>query len=215
MKVILNGGDDMISDRFDAMVALALNPNDKEALDIINGKYDDEEMPEPIYTDNYQERYMCGYDLGMRVYEAFGEHEEVVDEEDEDFDPVSSLDSLIDMINKHNHDNERDYNRRQKSAEEEYLSKFNKPVVEESPIIINDEEYHEDVIEQEEVVLESKDETEEVMEESIEEEPVSEPVVVDTKYAETVAETKDMEESGIYVNGQPMPVGWEVMLSNE
>lgn len=60
------------ADRLDAMIALAKNPNDEDAKKVIFDQLgDDEEELRPIYTEEYQERYMNG-GIGFRVYDAFG-----------------------------------------------------------------------------------------------------------------------------------------------
>ena len=99
MQLIVNGGDEMISldERLSAMIRLAKNPNDVKAKEIL--KSPEEDFPEPIYTDNYQERFMYGDDDSrMNSYSNFfgRDHDYDDDEEEDDIEPLS----IGDMINK-------------------------------------------------------------------------------------------------------------------
>lgn len=94
MRVNINGGDDNmgIEERFAAMVELAKNPDDAKANEIMISSITEEEIPEPIYTDNYYDNYL-EHNIGIRPYPLASCDEEPNNDDDEE------TYSLEDMIN--------------------------------------------------------------------------------------------------------------------
>jgi hypothetical protein len=133
MNVMLNsseGDDDMSSlmDRFSALVALAENPADEEAKKVIYENLGEEDIPEPIYTDNYQENYSYGGVPLMRVYDFAGNSESEDDEEEreETFDMESGLDALIERAEAANRAVEEKYEEDRRTQEDAYLDEVRK-----------------------------------------------------------------------------------------
>lgn len=113
MTINMNGDGTMVDmrDKLSAMIDLANNPNDEEAKKILYGQYgefeQDDNGPEAIYTDNYQENYMNGPFVGLRPLP-------IVEEEEENYqDQADGLSALIDKMNA------------DKKAEESHRQAFN------------------------------------------------------------------------------------------
>lgn len=114
MKVFMNVEDEIASmeERFAAMVDLALDPNDAKARAILDAasKVDERPIPEPLYTDRYQDEFMYAERIHVPeqfkkpakgFYDDFGDYYDLDDdedeEEDEDFDCNAALERMIDM----------------------------------------------------------------------------------------------------------------------
>lgn len=99
MKLVINGGDEdmtTLDERLSAIIDLAKNPDDAKAKEILKSPEDD--VPEAIYTDNYQENYMYSNGLGIPVYTHLGdEDDEYDDSEDDDNEACLSLSDIISM----------------------------------------------------------------------------------------------------------------------
>lgn len=221
MKVTINGGEDMttLEERFVAMVELAKNPNDAKAKEIMEADVDDD-MPEAIYTDRYQERYMYGSSNGIRMYNLHNNSEDEEEstgnnyEDDEDYDDTDfdSSSALADMINQMRADQQREvdeFENRSNQQMADYLSKFNEKntqVSEESHETISDETANtndEEVVDDVEALLKS----------------AHEPSDTNTVDVDTDESTEDDDSSNlnpedvaVLVNGKPLPIGEEVVL---
>lgn len=131
MRFDMNGNDtNSMEDRLAAMIALAKNPSDEEAKNVILQNLSEEDaVPEPVYTDNYQENYMYGRNLPMRVYSGISnpENPEVCDETDsENFDMEGGLAAMISRARKAQEDADRKYEEDKRSQEEKYFESLQK-----------------------------------------------------------------------------------------
>ncbi len=89
MKVFLNGEEgtmnNSIESKFSAMLRIMQDPNDEEARNIL---YEDlSEVPEPVFTENYQENYMNGHPIGIRMNYNPSDDDDTRYDEDRDDDP--------------------------------------------------------------------------------------------------------------------------------
>lgn len=221
MKVTINGGEDMttLEERFAAMVELAKNPNDAKAKEIMEADVDDD-LPEAIYTDRYQERYMYGSSNGIRMYNLHNNSEDEEEstgnnyEDDEDYGDTDfdSSNALADMINQMRADQQREvdeFKNRSNQQMADYLSKFNEKNAQES------EEPHETISD------EPANTTDEEVADDVEAllKGVHEPSDADTVNVDTDESTGDDDSSNlnpedvaVLVNGKPLPIGEEVVL---
>lgn len=97
MNLAINGeeGDVTMMDRFSAIVKLAQNPNDADAQQVVFQNLGEEaHVPEPMYTENYQNTYAFGYVPPMRVYRTVPQ--EVLPGEPVDSDAASDDDDVYD-----------------------------------------------------------------------------------------------------------------------
>jgi hypothetical protein len=210
MKLSINGneGDDMatLEERFNAMVDLAKNPDDLEAREILfSGNDEDTDVPEPIYTDRYQELYMGGNTIGIPLYNLPVEENDEDGEDDEDVDYSELFSQMVDTI--------KETNETAKVALEERISN-------------QEREYLESLKQREEVKTPEPDpEPEEVAEEPVTEsrviepeEVIEEPPIIDLSGAEVLIPepepvepptSAEIEEATILLNGKPLSSGDE------
>lgn len=232
MQISINGGDENMTDletRFAAMVDLAKNPNDASAKQIMEADCSGE-VPEAIYTDNYQEKYMFGNTTGIRMYNL-GNEDDSYDEEEDEFDPnrddvedtEAGLSDLIDMINQSKKAVDDDFNSRSNAQVQEYLnSRKEKDTKEEKEPETADEAVKTAISNLEvdggDIVITAGD-TEEDYEALRKEEEdelkklhEEDSVVVEEPEEEDSTEDVDPEDAAILVNGKPLPIGKEVTV---
>ena len=211
MKVSINGGDEemtTLEERFEAMVKLAKNPNDAEAKKVIMSNISEEEIPEPIFTENYQENFMNG-GIGVRMFNQF-DHEnsnEYDDEtgESEEEDTESMFSQMIRKVKSEKQELEDLYEKSAEGQIEDYLNSKSedtpKTVIEDTPVVVNKTPVEIDVTietpEPEKVTVEVN---EELVEEPKEETP-------EPEYTES-----ELEEATILVNGKPLHLNEEVTV---
>ena len=209
MQISINGGDDNMTgleERFAAMVDLAKNPNDVKAKEIIMSSIT-EEVPEPIYTENYQDNYMYEETRGLRMYN-FGNGDDEEDEsydEDDDFDMEDALSSMIDKMKCEKAAEESMYQEAASSQLKEYLDKRNSSENREQKPEETKAE-NEDVKETDNIDKSEKGLSDEVTIETkveINEEPEETSIKVETK-------SSNIEEPVILLNGKPIALGEEV-----
>lgn len=126
MKLEMNGGEDMITNQLDALVQLAKNRNNEEAKKVLFQNLGEEEtadVPEPVYTENYQENYAYGHTLPMRLYDHFGEEE---NEDEYDMDLDSGLDALVNVAKERAQAVERKFQEDLRDQEDAYLESVRK-----------------------------------------------------------------------------------------
>jgi len=130
---IEEGEETMETNKLDLMIRMLRNPQDEEAKQLLYQNLSEEE-PEPIYTENYQSRYMFGGPVGdMRTFDEtngcdYGPQmvNNYNEEEEDDFDPSVSLNNIIaKMVNERNQ-KERDIEDVRKRQEDEYLADLKK-----------------------------------------------------------------------------------------
>lgn len=211
MKVSINGGEEemtTLEERFEAMVKLAKNPEDAESKKVIMSSIS-EEIPEPIYTENYQENYMNG-DIGIRMFGQFGheDDEEYDNDEDDDNDSDEDTESMFSqMIQKVKSEKQALVDQYEESAKEEienYLnSKKEQEKPKESAVVVNDKPVEVDVVVKTEKSVEATVET-------VKEEPEKVEVKVETKEPEYTE--SELEEATILVNGKPLHLNEEVTI---
>lgn len=209
MQISINGGDDNMTgleERFAAMVDLAKNPNDVKAKEIIMSSIT-EEVPEPIYTENYQDNYMYEETRGLRMYN-FGNGDDEEDEsydEADDFDIEDALSSMIDKVKCERAAEESMYQEAASSQLKEYLDKRNSSENREQKPEETKAE-NEDVKETDNIDKSEKGLSDEVTIETkveINEEPEEASIKVETK-------SSNIEEPVILLNGKPIALGEEV-----
>ena len=215
MQISINGGDDNMTgleERFAAMVDLAKNPNDVKAKEIIMSSIT-EEVPEPIYTENYQDNYMYEQTRGLRMYNFSNDCDDEEDDpynEDDDIDMEDALSAMIDKMKCEKAAEESMYQEAASSQLKEYLDKRNSNENKEQKTEENKPE-------------ENKAEDENVTEVIVDDRPekgLSDEVTIGTKVEineepeETSVniETKssNIEEPIILLNGKPIALGEEV-----
>ena len=104
MNLYMNGGDEsMMESSLEAMVDIIRGKNVSDAKQVLFQNVTETEtepgVPEPIYTDEYRERYLGGYASPMRVYTGMGASEDADDEDEvgeDSFDMDAGLEALID-----------------------------------------------------------------------------------------------------------------------
>lgn len=134
MTLNIEEGEETMN-KLDMMIRMLRNPEDTEAKELFYQNLSDE-GPEPIYTENYQSRYMFGGPTGdMRVFSETngcyhepqkGDYDADDEEEDNDFDPSAGLNNLIAKMINVREQNERDMEDAQKQQEDEYLENLRK-----------------------------------------------------------------------------------------
>lgn len=234
MKVSINGGEDMttLEERFAAMVEFAKNPDDARAKSIIDADTTDD-LPEPIYTERYQEKYMYGSGNGIRMYNFHNRYDEEEDagvdefEDDEYFDEgFDSSNALADMINHVRDEQQReidDFENRSTQQMDDYLIKYRENNVYEEEDV---EESHE-IDEPEsttntnndiEIKCTTPDPIESILRDNHtihngDNPPVDEVNAIDSPIADdTIDEDVNPEDAAVLVNGKPLPIGEEVIL---
>ena len=220
MKIMINGGDeDMMSD-FDALVTLAIDPDNEEARTIINGTYDEDELPEAIYTENYQENYMDNSTIsGIRMCDAMCDYDCTRDNESEgyeddyeDYDDIEySLDNIIDSIEDTRNEHQEQIAEEERLFEEQ-LSKYyaDKNHPDDKEVI---EENTETIDEDKPLVLESVETSnEEVVEEQKPVYPVSVKEESEVVYVDKPHKTSEV--SAILINGTPFGIGEGVIVKD-
>ena len=219
MQVSINGGEEnmtSLEERFAAMVDLAKNPEDAKAREIVESNASDE-MPNPIYTDNYQERYMYGgAGFGIRMYDLHESEDEDDDyreeEKQEEIDQEDALAAMIDQISNSKKQVNEDYERRSNEQINEYLQRKKNENNATAPV----EEPSES--EEEETAVEEPDVNEdgtEHLDESIEEEKLKElheSTLSEDKVEEEAELPTNPEDAAVLVNGKPLPIGEEVIV---
>lgn len=212
MQISMNGdGEDMdLMERFAAMVDLAKNPNDAKAREIVESSSSDD-IPEPIYTDNYQENYMYGNQIGIRMYDL-PEHD--IDEDyddgygDDDYvDTDDALSAMIDKIKADKRKEEEDYKRHSEEQLQSYLNAYNDRNSESNPKQSDDTTETEP--ENNEPIIDIPERPESDEETQLKETHES---VQDMKYVDYQEEPVNPEDAAVLVNGKPLPIGEEVIV---
>jgi hypothetical protein len=221
MQISINGGEEMsnLEERFSAMIDLAKNPNDARAKKIIMEV--DNSVPEPIFTEEYTERYVMPSYSGYSYDDE--EEEETIDHDD--YDSYDMAEALSRMIEKSKVANKQEtIAANQEAIANEQLSEY---LSEKEPIIEEHHEYTGTVLEKVEEFLKSEELIINEKSEVITEEPevvtvyepepehVTGPVIdayvgpVDMTPVNTAPTTT---EPVILVNGTPISLGQEVSL---
>lgn len=246
MKVMLNsleGEEDMngLTERFAALVKIAKNPQDEEAKKVLFENLSEEEnIPEPVYTENYQENYMYGKPPVMRLYAHLGEEAEEpepnMNEEDDDFDMESGFSALLQKTRQSQKAAEEKYQEDQRSQEDEYLNQIRNRQVTSKPqktttyTVTAQDEKPVAPVENKKPEQETKQENKPTVEEDVDtQEPknvptedipehdevdqVEESSAEDTKLAYEDRTSSTSEESKIFINGTPIKVGEEMNLN--
>ena len=197
------------------MVDLAKNPEDAKAREIVESSAS-EEMPNPIYTDNYQERYMYGgAGFGLRMYDLHESDEEEYDpredeEKEEEIDQEDALSAMIDRISSTRRQVTEDYERRSAEQVNEYLQrkKNESAPVEKAP---GQEPKKEEDTSKEPV--REPDNSSEGIDAAAEEESLRELHTSPEKEDEEEDyQTENPEDAAVLVNGKPLPIGEEVTV---
>ena len=218
MQVSINGGEEnmtTLEERFAAMVDLAKNPEDAKAREIVESSAS-EELPNPIYTDNYQERYMYGgAGFGLRMYDLHESDEEEYDsredeEQEEEIDPEDALSAMIDRISSTRRQVTEDYERRSAEQVNEYLQrKKNEGASVEKA---SEPEPEKEGATSKEPVREPDDSSEGI-DAAAEEESLRELHTSPEKEDEEEDyQTENPEDAAVLVNGKPLPIGEEVTV---
>lgn len=227
MNLNINGeeGDTTMMDRFSAIVTLAQNPNDEEARKIVFQDLGEESrVPEPMYTENYQNTYMLGYVPPMKVYSNLpketypGDPEPEQEDDDEVYDYGAALSDLINKVKNQSLAEEMAEEEARRTQEDEYLEmkkqreaeaavsgeqevETDNPEVDDSGEIesVGDNTGEEEP--DEETSAEKEEETESA--DVAEDEPVEEPVSKESSVAEEATEgAGDSEEPASVVEKQ-------------
>lgn len=235
MNLAINGeeGDVTMMDRFSAIVKLAQNPNDADAQQVVFQNLGEEaHVPEPMYTENYQNTYAFGYVPPMRVYQAVPQEVlpgesvdgDVASDDDDDYDYGAALSDMISKVKAERAAAELSEKELRRKQDDIYLAGKKKQIEEEKA---PDGEETTDTVAEEatsEGIAEAESSAEEETHEGIEaaHEEDSEPsrsVVGEpeesavTVYSTEGADNNAEEEStGITVNGKPLKVGEEMTI---
>ena len=200
-----------LEERFAAMVDLAKNPEDAKAREIVESSAS-EELPNPIYTDNYQERYMYGgAGFGLRMYDLHESDEEEYDpredeEQEEEIDQEDALSAMIDRISSTRRQVTEDYERRSAEQVNEYLQRKKN---ESAPV----EKVSEQEPEKEEATSKEPNDSSEGIDAAAEEESLRELHTSPEKEDEEEDyQTENPEDAAVLVNGKPLPIGEEVTV---
>ena len=218
MQVSINGGEEnmtTLEERFAAMVDLAKNPEDAKAREIVESSAS-EELPNPIYTDNYQERYMYGgAGFGLRMYDLHESDEEEYDPredegQEEEIDPEDALSAMIDRISSTRRQVTEDYERRSAEQVNEYLQRKKN---ESAPVEkVSEQEPKKEEDASKEPVREPDDSSEGI-DAAAEEESLRELHTSPEKEDEEEDyQTENPEDAAVLVNGKPLPIGEEVTV---
>lgn len=234
MNLAINGeeGDVTMMDRFSAIVKLAQNPNDADAQQVVFQNLGEEaHVPEPMYTENYQNTYAFGYVPPMRVYQAVPQEVlpgesvdgDVASDDDDDYDYGAALSDMISKVKAERAAAELSEKELRRKQDDIYLAGKKKqieeekaPDGEETTDTVAEEATSEGIAEAES----SAEETHEGIEAAHEEdsEPARSVVGEPEESAVTVYSTEgadnnaEEESTGITVNGKPLKVGEEMTI---
>jgi hypothetical protein len=215
MQLMLNsmeGDEDMsgLTERFEALVSLAQNPDDEEAKKILYDNLSEDSVPEPIYTDNYQENYAYGHTPIMRPYvggnpESYGDIATVDDEDDDDFDMEGGLAALIDKTKQSYEEADNKYAEDARTQEDAYLAEVRKREAEKKKA---------EPVEKSETTEAEPEQGNKAVEEPADESPVDEASEdpTPTAYHDTSDDTSTSGTSRILINGKPIDVGEEMKM---
>lgn len=235
MNLAINGEerDVTIMDRFSAIVKLAQNPNDADAQQVVFQNLGEEaHVPEPMYTENYQNTYAFGYVPPMRVYQAVPQEVlpgesvdgDVASDDDDDYDYGAALSDMISKVKAERAAAELSEKELRRKQDDIYLAGKKKQMEEEKA---PDGEETTDTVAEEatsEGIAEAESSAEEETHEGIEaaheedSEPARSVVGEPEESAVTVYSTEgadnnaEEESTGITVNGKPLKVGEEVTI---
>lgn len=235
MNLVINGEerDVTIMDRFSAIVKLAQNPNDADAQQVVFQNLGEEaHVPEPMYTENYQNTYAFGYVPPMRVYQAVPQEVlpgesvdgDVASDDDDDYDYGAALSDMISKVKAERAAAELSEKELRRKQDDIYLAGKKKQMEEEKA---PDGEETTDTVAEEatsEGIAEAESSAEEETHEGIEaaheedSEPARSVVGEPEESAVTVYSTEgadnnaEEESTGITVNGKPLKVGEEMTI---
>lgn len=232
MNLTINGEeeDNVMMDRLSAIVRLAQNPNDEDAKKVVfQNLSDDVQVPEPVYTEHYQNTYAYGYVPPMRVLPVVPRDVYPGDElpEDDNGDDVycdqeSALSSIISQVKASVESEERAQAEAIRSAEDAYFTdlerrRASEGVAEEPPLVdgTDDDQLAESAEDKGEVEQQTGQSTEV---DSHDDAPAVTPTPeVGTQTSvdatsETDGEEPVQELTGITINGVPLKIGEEVIL---
>lgn len=235
MNLAINGeeGDVTMMDRFSAIVKLAQNPNDADAQQVVFQNLGEEaHVPEPMYTENYQNTYAFGYVPPMRVYQAVPQEVlpgesvdgDVASDDDDDYDYGAALSDMISKVKAERAAAELSEKELRRKQDDIYLAGKKKQMEEEKA---PDGEETTDTVAEEatsEGIAEAESSAEEETHEGIEaaheedSEPARSVVGEPEESAVTVYSTEgadnnaEEESTGITVNGKPLKVGEEMTI---
>lgn len=235
MNLAINGeeGDVTMMDRFSAIVKLAQNPNDADAQQVVFQNLGEEaHVPEPMYTENYQNTYAFGYVPPMRVYQAVPQEVlpgesvdgDVASDDDDDYDYGAALSDMISKVKAERAAAELSEKELRRKQDDIYLEGKKKQIEEEKA---PDGEETTDTVAEEatsEGIAEAESSAEEETHEGIEaaheedSEPARSVVGEPEESAVTVYSTEgadnnaEEESTGITVNGKPLKVGEEMTI---
>lgn len=235
MNLAINGeeGDVTMMDRFSAIVKLAQNPNDADAQQVVFQNLGEEaHVPEPMYTENYQNTYAFGYVPPMRVYQAVPQEVlpgesvdgDVASDDDDDYDYGAALSDMISKVKAERAAAELSEKELRRKQDDIYLAGKKKQIEEEKA---PDGEETTDTVAEEatsEGIAEAESSAEEETHEGIEaaheedSEPARSVVGEPEESAVTVYSTEgadnnaEEESTGITVNGKPLKVGEEMTI---
>lgn len=235
MNLAINGEerDVTIMDRFSAIVKLAQNPNDADAQQVVFQNLGEEaHVPEPMYTENYQNTYAFGYVPPMRVYQAVPQEVlpgesvdgDVASDDDDDYDYGAALSDMISKVKAERAAAELSEKELRRKQDDIYLAGKKKQMEEEKA---PDGEETTDTVAEEatsEGIAEAESSAEEETHEGIEaaheedSEPARSVVGEPEESAVTVYSTEgadnnaEEESTGITVNGKPLKVGEEMTI---
>lgn len=235
MNLAINGeeGDVTMMDRFSAIVKLAQNPNDADAQQVVFQNLGGEaHVPEPMYTENYQNTYAFGYVPPMRVYQAVPQEVlpgesvdgDVASDDDDDYDYGAALSDMISKVKAERAAAELSEKELRRKQDDIYLAGKKKQIEEEKA---PDGEETTDTVAEEatsEGIAEAESSAEEETHEGIEaaheedSEPARSVVGEPEESAVTVYSTEgadnnaEEESTGITVNGKPLKVGEEMTI---